>query len=84
LARCGTVSAITVAVASEAIAAAAAVKAFCFPCLTACGTALRLVSVTSRLELLLFICGKGKGIVAVGTGECFVFETHWMASSLNI
>jgi hypothetical protein len=84
LARRGTIASISVAITIVTVAiAATAAKAFCFPCLTAFGAALGLVGIASRLELLLFYSAKGKGIIAIRTGECFVFKTHWMASSLN-
>jgi hypothetical protein len=57
--------------------------ALCFSSLTAFGTAFGLIGVASRLELLLFLGAESKGITAIGTSEVFVFESHWMTSSLN-
>jgi hypothetical protein len=72
-----------VAVAIITIAAATVSILACFPCLTALGAALWLVGIASRLELLLFLSGKGKAIPAIGTFKGLVLKTHWMTSSLN-
>ncbi|MBA7692836.1 hypothetical protein ES703_101405 [subsurface metagenome] len=55
----------------------------CFPCLTAFGATLGLISIVPRLEKLLFLYAKGEFIPAVGTFERLVLKRHWMTSSLN-
>jgi hypothetical protein len=35
------------------------------------------------VELFLFLGAKGKGIIAVVTGEGLVLKTHWVTSSLD-
>jgi len=47
-----------------------------FPCLTARGTALRLVGIAFSLEELLFVSAKGEVCTAIGAGELFVLKTH--------
>jgi len=80
LAGRGAIAPVTVAVASAGAAAGSAGR--CFTCLTAVGTALRLVREASLLEMFLLFSGEGKRGAAIGTSEGFVLETHWMASSL--
>ena len=70
------VAIITIAVATVSVLA-------CFPCLTAFGAALRLVSIASRLEMFLFLNAKGESSPAVVTFECLILKTHWMTSSLT-
>lgn len=52
-------------------------------CLTAFGATFGLVSITSRLEKLLFLNIEGKLFTAIGTHEGLVFKAHRMTSSLN-
>jgi hypothetical protein len=53
----------------------------CFPGFTAGGTTLGLVSITFRLEKLLFLSTKGKISPTIGAMELLVLKTHWMTSS---
>jgi len=72
-----------VAVAIISVAASTISVLSCFPCLTAFGAAFGLVSIASRLELLLFLSTKGESITTIGTFEGLILKTHWMASSLK-
>jgi hypothetical protein len=72
---------VTIAIISIAVATVSVLA--CFPCLAAFGATLGLVSITSRLELFLFLSAEGETSPAVGTVECLVLKTHWMTSSLT-
>jgi len=61
---------------ASAGAIAAASEALFFPCLAACGTALRLIGVASGLEELLFLNAEGEGDATIGTLDRLVLETH--------
>ncbi len=50
---------------------------------TACGTTLRLIGKTFRLEELLFPSAEGEGSSTIGTLDRLVLKTHWMTSSLR-
>ncbi len=54
------------------------------PCLTACGTALGIVSIASLGELFLFINAECERSLAIVTLNRFVLKTHWMTSFLKI
>jgi hypothetical protein len=64
--------------------AKSAAVTFGLPCLTALGTALRLIGVAFGLEEFLVLSAESKGSTAIGTCEGFVLKTHWMTSSLKI
>ncbi len=53
------------------------------PCLTAFGTALRLVGVSFGLEEFLVFSAERKGSAAIGTRKRLVLKTHWTTSSLK-
>ena len=55
----------------------------CFPCLSAWGTALGLISIAFGLKELLVLSGEAEVSPAIGTLERFVLKTHWMTSFLK-
>jgi hypothetical protein len=67
-------SLVTGVVATVPVAIAAVSHAFLFSCLPAVGATLGLIGISSLLKLFLFLNTKGKGIVAIGAGECFVLK----------
>jgi hypothetical protein len=71
----GTHSRIHLAAGSVATTAAAA-GTLCLPCLTAGGTALRLIGVAFGLIELLLFCGEGKGSPTIGTTNGLFLKTH--------
>ena len=54
----------------------------CLPCLAACRTALRLVSIASRLEELLLLSTERESSPTIRALERLVLKAHWMTSSL--
>jgi len=57
---------------------------FRLPCLTARGTALRLVGIAFGLEKLLVFSAEGERVTTIGALDRLVLKTHWMTSSLTI
>ena len=72
----GTVTTVTVTVAS--------VIAVCLSCVSAFRTTFRVVAITFGVEKLLVLNAESKGFATIGTYDRFVFETHCMTSSFLI
>jgi hypothetical protein len=68
----------------ESIAVTTISVPLCLPCLSARGTALRLISIALGLIELLFPSGEAEVSSTIGTLDRFVLKTHWMTSFLKI